>query len=491
MTSEVLINAGYLETRIALVEDGRLVDLDIEQNRRQGPVGNIFVGRAERVVPSVGAAFVELGLERAGFLPASEARHFEGPPVGDEALGIEALVDEGQAVIVQVQKDAIGDKDAFLTSDLTLPGRYLVFGPRRSGVAVSARIGDEAERRRLIEATAEIEGGGGFIVRTAAEGAAAEDLAADATELRDRWDDIQARAQAFDARPPLLLHGDLDPVSKALRDRLGPEIETVLIDDSQAYAEAKRYAQAVMPDLAERLQRFAGGDVFAHHDVAEQILAALEPHVELPSGGHICIETTEALTAVDVNSGRHKGQYGGRHGGRRQQAETALVCNLEAAAAVAHQIRLRGIGGIIVIDFIHLPEREHRDQVVAALEAAFATDPAPVRVGRMMEFGLVALTRRRSRQTLVTSLSDVCEHCEGAGRLPSAESVAAEVLRQAEREAPSRPGGTLALTVAPEVAALLWHDDVDLEAFGRRLGRQVEVYEDAELARYEHDLEIT
>ena len=483
MTSEVLINAGYLETRIALVEDGRLVDLIIEQNRRQGYVGNIFVGRAERVVASVGAAFVELGLERAGFLPASEARHFDGPPVGDEAPGISALVDEGQAVIVQVQKDAIGDKDAFLTSDLTLPGRYLVFGPRRSGVAVSARIGDEAERRRLIEATAEIEGGGGFIVRTAAEGAAAEDLAADATELRDRWDDIQARAQAFDARPPLLLHGDLDPVSKALRDRLGPEIETVLIDDSQAYAEAKRYAQAVMPDLAERLQRFAGGDVFAHHDVAEQILAALEPHVELPSGGHICIETTEALTAVDVNSGRHTS--------RRQQAETALECNLEAARAVALQIRLRGIGGIIVIDFIHLDEREHRNQVVATLEEAFATDPSPVRIGRMMEFGLVALTRRRSRETLVGRLSDACEHCEGAGRLPSVESVAAEVLRQAEREAPSRPGGTLALTVAPDVAALLWHEDVDLEAFGRRVGRQVEVYEDPELARYEHDLEIT
>ncbi|MDP6406088.1 MAG: ribonuclease E/G, partial [Alphaproteobacteria bacterium] len=224
MTSEVLINAGYLETRIALVEDGRLVDLIIEQNRRQGYVGNIFVGRAERVVASVGAAFVELGLERAGFLPASEARHFDGPPVGDEAPGISALVDEGQAVIVQVQKDAIGDKGAFLTSDLTLPGRYLVFGPRRSGVAVSARIGDEAERRRLIEATAALEGSGGFIVRTAAEGAAAEDLAADATELRGRWADIQARAQSHDIRPPVLLHGDLDPVSKALRDRMGPEI---------------------------------------------------------------------------------------------------------------------------------------------------------------------------------------------------------------------------------------------------------------------------
>ena len=483
MTSEVLINAGYLETRIALVEDGRLVDLIIEQNRRQGYVGNIFVGRAERVVASVGAAFVELGLERAGFLPASEARHFDGPPVGDEAPGISALVDEGQAVIVQVQKDAIGDKGAFLTSDLTLPGRYLVFGPRRSGVAVSARIGDEAERRRLIEATAALEGSGGFIVRTAAEGAAAEDLAADATELRGRWADIQARAQSHDIRPPVLLHGDLDPVSKALRDRMGPEIEAVLIDDGQAYAEAKRYAQAVMPDLAERLQRVAGGDVFSHHDVAEQILAALEPHVALPSGGHICIETTEALTAVDVNSGRHTS--------RRQQAETALECNLEAARAVALQIRLRGIGGIIVIDFIHLDEREHRNQVVATLEEAFATDPSPVRIGRMMEFGLVALTRRRSRETLVGRLSDVCEHCEGAGRLPSAESVAAEVLRQAEREAPSRPGGTLALTVAPDVAALLWHKDVDLEAFGRRVGRQVEVYEDPELARYEHDLEIT
>ncbi len=483
MTSEVLINAGYLETRIALVEDGRLVDLIIEQNRRQGYVGNIFVGRAERVVASVGAAFVELGLERAGFLPASEARHFDGPPVGDEAPGISALVDEGQAVIVQVQKDAIGDKGAFLTSDLTLPGRYLVFGPRRSGVAVSARIGDEAERRRLIEATAALEGSGGFIVRTAAEGAAAEDLAADATELRGRWADIQARAQSHDIRPPVLLHGDLDPVSKALRDRMGPEIEAVLIDDGQAYAEAKRYAQAVIPDLAERLQRVAGGDVFSHHDVAEQILAALEPHVALPSGGHICIETTEALTAVDVNSGRHTS--------RRQQAETALECNLEAARAVALQIRLRGIGGIIVIDFIHLDEREHRNQVVATLEEAFATDPSPVRIGRMMEFGLVALTRRRSRETLVGRLSDACEHCEGAGRLPSVESVAAEVLRQAEREAPSRPGGTLALTVAPDVAALLWHEDVDLEAFGRRVGRQVEVYEDPELARYEHDLEIT
>ncbi len=483
MTSEVLINAGYLETRIALVEDGRLVDLIIEQNRRQGYVGNIFVGRAERVVASVGAAFVELGLERAGFLPASEARHFDGPPVGDEAPGISALVDEGQAVIVQVQKDAIGDKGAFLTSDLTLPGRYLVFGPRRSGVAVSARIGDEAERRRLIEATAALEGSGGFIVRTAAEGAAAEDLAADATELRGRWADIQARAQSHDIRPPVLLHGDLDPVSKALRDRMGPEIEAVLIDDGQAYAEAKRYAQAVMPDLAERLQRVAGGDVFSHHDVAEQILAALEPHVALPSGGHICIETTEALTAVDVNSGRHTS--------RRQQAETALECNLEAARAVALQIRLRGIGGIIVIDFIHLDEREHRNQVVATLEEAFATDPSPVRIGRTMEFGLVALTRRRSRETLVGRLSDACEHCEGAGRLPSVESVAAEVLRQAEREAPSRPGGTLALTVAPDVAALLWHEDVDLEAFGRRVGRQVEVYEDPELARYEHDLEIT
>ncbi|NIJ43015.1 ribonuclease G [Parvibaculum indicum] len=464
MSEEVLINVGPGETRVAVVERGRPVEFFLERTMadalkdrtgRAGHsvIGNIFLGRVQRVLPGMQAAFVEIGLERAGFLGAREARCLCELTGLDEGTlpPISACVTEGQEILVQAVKDPISEKGARLSANVTLPGRLLVLVPNQSGVALSRRIEDEPERERLTALVEEmverfnacgVTGEpAGFIVRTAAIGATAEEIAADARQLAEEWRQVRDRQKR--SSPPSVVFHDLDPVAKTLRDCVNADTERVLIDDAEAFAEAKHYCKRAMPEMLDRVQLFNGpGALFALYDVDGQIETALEPRVELPSGGWITIETTEALTAIDVNSGRYTAATG--------LEETSARINLEAVEEIVHQLRLRGTGGIVVIDFIHLNEPGNIEKVIDALETGFARDRVPTQISAMSEFGLVEMTRKRVREPLDKLLTEPA-YANCRPRRKTCATVANDLLRRIQREAAGAPGRTLVAHASTEV----------------------------------------
>ena len=447
MAHEILIDVGPGETRIALIEEDRLAAISIERPRRKSLVGSLWLGRVVRVMAGMQAAFVDLGLPRAGFLAARDARVLADPPPGDTVPPIGALLQEGQSVLVEVTKDPLGDKGVKLTAEATLPGRYLVYVPRGNGIHLSRRIEDEGERARLAAALAgAIAGSEGFIVRTAAAGEPTEALLAEAARLKAAWAEVSAQAAA--ARPPSCLWRDLDPVVRALRDHLTRRIDRVRVNSLAAFADAQRYAAEALPALADRLELHQGAaPLFALYDVEAELGRALQKRVPLPSGGAITIEATQALTAIDVDSGSYTAGQG--------LEETSLHTNLEAAREVARQLRLRGIGGIIVVDFIHLEAEANREALLTALREALARDKAPTRVLGMSEFGLVELTRKRTGEPLARAASETCATCIGEGRVPSPAAVAAELARRVQGEAAAAPGRPLTLVAAPEVVKAL------------------------------------
>jgi len=449
---EVLIEHGLFETRVALIADGRVVELLLDRADRPGRLGNIYLGRVTRVVPGMQAAFVDIGAGQAGFLGVREAQALVGTTraAGKEmSAPIEACVQEGQAVLVQAIKEPIGDKGMRLSANPTLPGRYLAFAPRGTGSRVSRHIADEGERARLAALLAGIAGegeGGAFVARTKAAGVDADGLAAEATALRAAWRALEARRKS--ARVPACLYEEPDAAVRALRDHAGDEIRRVRVDAADGLARLRAYCARFAPALGDRLELHgAEAPLFDLYGVEDDIEAALEPRVPLPSGGFLTIEGTEALTAVDVDSGRFVDPGGA--------AETGLRTNLEAAEATARQLRLRGIGGIVVIDFIHAAGAGHARRLLDALEAALADDPAPTRVIGMSELGLVEMTRKRTGEPLANLMSEACPGCRGAGRVPTVAATAARIERRAAREARAARGGRLIVEAAPEVAAWL------------------------------------
>ena len=437
------------EIRAAAIDDGQMVELFIERKGRRSLIGDIYLGRVERILPGMDAAFVDIGIGRAGFLGIDGARApndtsndtRDGAQNGRGRIG-EHLT-EGQAVRVQIAKDAVGRKGVQLTRRVTLAGRHLVLSPLQNRIAVSRQIEDEVERTRLqglVEAAAEP--GEGFIVRTASVGAGAEDLTRDAAFLRRLWSEIEARQAR--ATTPALLHEDLSPLLRLFRDRVSRSIEEVRIDSPGGYAAARDFCTAFMPGLTDRLVLHAGPEpIFEDADVEAEIERALGTRVELPSGVEIVIEATEALTAIDVNSSRFTGSGG--------IEETAYATNLEAAAEAARQIRLRNIGGLIIIDFIHMDENAHWVSVLERLSAAFAGDRNNVRVMGRTEAGLVEVTRRRQRESLAQMMTELCPDCGGRGRIESTDTVALEVMRAMRREARSARPGTLVVMASGEI----------------------------------------
>jgi ribonuclease G len=479
MAHEILIDAGPGETRIALIEDDRLAAVSIEQPLRQSLVGSLWLGRVVRVMAGMQAAFVDLGLPRAGFLAARDAKVLGDAAGSDETPPIGTLLHEGQAVLVEVAKDPLGDKGVKLSAEVTLPGRYLVYAPRGNGIHLSRRIEDMAERDRLAAMLAgAVAGSEGFIVRTAASGAPAEAIGEEAAQLKAAWSEIVLRAGA--AKPPTCLWRDLDPVVRALRDHLTARVERVRINSAQAFAAAKSYAATALPALADRLELHQGpAALFELYDVEADLARAVQKRVALPSGGAITIEATQALTAIDVDSGSYTAGRG--------LEETSLHTNLEAATEVARQLRLRGIGGIIVVDFIHLEAEANRAALLAALRDALAHDRAPTRVLGMSEFGLVELTRKRTGEPLARAASEACTTCVGEGRVPSPAAVAAELARRAQREAAAAPGRPLTLVAAPEVAKAL-EEGGCLGALGNLVGAEVHLRADARCRRGDYDV---
>ncbi len=442
MGESLLIEAMPGEIRAAAVKDARVVDLFIERRGRESLVGNIYLGRVERVVDGVDAAFVDIGLGRSGFLALRDARSGDRP-ARDSGGPTGSRIVEGEAIRVQVAKDSAGSKGVQLDRRIALAGRYLVYTPGRERVAVSRQITGPEERARLetlVRAAAE--DGEGFIVRTAAEEADGSEIAADAAFLRRTWSGIEAASVS--APPPALLHEEPPPLFRLLRDRAGDETEEIVIDSPGSFAAARDYCRSFLPALESRLRLYTEPEpLFAAADVEAEIERALAPRVGLRSGGELVIEATEALTAIDVNSGRYSG-------GNRLE-ETALRTNLEAANEAARQIRLRNIGGLIIIDFIHMRDRSGWERVMDTLGDALAGDRTNVRLNGRPGSGPVEITRRRQRESLEWMHTEPCAHCGGRGRVTTPQSAALRVMRAIRREARLARPGPMVVTAGNEV----------------------------------------
>ena len=406
MSHEILMSVENGLLRVAQVEDGALTGVQAallkqSEDKSGNMVGQIYLARVERVVERLQAAFVDIGFDKSAFLGAREARALV--PDATRDTPIEDCVEDGDTVLVQVTRPPQGDKGAQVTADVTLAGRGVVLAPSRSRIAVSRQIEDETERARLTDLAEKIRAGdgveavdvdgmdgpSGWVLRTAAEGQEIDALAADMANVAAQWEALLARAEDMDA--PSLIHEDLGPVEKALRDLVRADTAAVVVEGAAAFAAAKGFMRQNMAPLADILSAGADGEIlFDRHDVAGQLDKAMSPRVELPSGAWLMIETTEAMTTVDVNSGRAEGD--------------ALAVNLEAAAALAKQIRLRALGGLIAIDFIDMTDETAHEAVLKALDAGFEGDKNPVRIGPMSEFSVVEMTRRREVMTLAEAL---------------------------------------------------------------------------------------
>ena len=481
MGESLLINVMPGETRAALVEDGRVVELFIERKDRRSAVGNIYLGRVERILPGMDAAFVEIGLDRAGFLGIDGARPADAGRRDGERIA--DYLREGQAVRVQVSRDAIGRKGVQLTRLIALAGRCLVHTPLRDRVAVSRRIEAEDARERLRRMVADLaRPGEGFIVRTAAAGLGEAELVRDADYLRLLWRDIESRQASASA--PALLHEEPGPLLRLFRDRVGETTGEIRVDSPGGFAAARDFCETFMPAVAERLALHTGPrPIFEEDDVEAEIERALGARIDLPSGGEIVIETTEALTAIDVNSGRFTGAH--------RLEDTARAANLEAAGEIARQIRLRNIGGMVVIDFIHMAEEAHWRAVLDALAAAFAGDRDNVRIVGRTGAGLVELTRRRRRESLAQTMTETCPRCGGRGRVDSPDTIAHEVLRAMKREARAARAGGLVVTASGDVVDCLEAAGTGtLETLEASLGRRIRFDRDPHRAPGSFDIAV-
>jgi ribonuclease G len=462
---EICIDSVPGETRVALVEDGVLSEIVVERAEARGITGNIYLGRVRNVLPGMQAAFLDLGLERDGFLyvedaggphPSGRAEPEGEGPSGDDPLApaprdrIEDLVKPGQEIIVQVAKDPVSRKGPRITTHITLPGRLLVFLPGVEHVGVSRRIEDAEERERLraeVSALGAALGApGGFIVRTAAAGLAATDLEPDARALMEAWDAIGRRRRGVAA--PRLLHQEAGAVERALRDMLRAGVEEVIVDSGELLEEVRGLVDGPGAQPAPAVRRHEGElPLFEARGLQLHLDRALRPRVWLKSGGHIVLEQTEALVAIDVNTGKYVGRAG--------LEETILRTNLEAVREIVRQIRLRDLGGIIVVDFIDMTRPADRSEVLRALEQEIKRDRARSRMLQISEFGLVEITRQRSRPSLERALCSVCETCGGSGRVRSIETLRLDILREARRRRRPTREERLAVRVHPDVARAL------------------------------------
>ncbi len=508
MRRELIINACALEVRVALLEDRVLTEFMVERTAQRGLAGNIYKGRVMRVLPGMQAAFVDIGLEKAGFLHVSDfldevgafgalAREMEegevetepvdtgeaeAEPVMDlvesenggqaplgtseeaapqgrhrkrrrgprrSRLPIEQQLRRNQEIIVQVAKEPIGTKGSRLTSFISLPGRHLVYMPTTNHLGMSRRIESAEERNRLRSIVSEVRPPqGGFIIRTACEGVAKREIQQDVTFLTRLWADIVKRAE--NQPPATLLYADLDLALRAIRDLFSSDVERLWCDHPATHERIAQFVQQYMPRLRSRVSLYEGQEpIFDHFGIEPQIERALERKVWLKSGGYLVFDQAEALTAIDVNTGRFVG--------KKNQEETVLKTNLEAVDEVANQLRLRNIGGIIIVDFIDMAKESNRKRVSEALSQALRRDKARTSMFKISELGLVQMTRKRTRESLQAMLTEPCPRCEGRAVIKSMPTLASEVLRGIQRDASRRThGGMLLVKLNPEMARYLY-----------------------------------
>lgn len=506
MTEEILVNVTPRETRVAVVENGMLQELHIERGWRRGVVGNIYKGKVQRVMPGMQAAFVEIGLDRAAFLHANDvfrtslAAAIEEPLEGDAAVvpptpaapappvtvpPITELLREGQEIVVQVVKDPIGSKGARLTTQISIPSRYLVLLPQSRMIGVSSRIEDDGERQRLktlvsMQSQGGANGQAGYIVRTNAEGQPAEALAEDIAYLGRAWTLIEQNVRT--ARVGECVYEDLTLPMRAIRDMLRRDVEKVKVDSRETCERLRAFAAQYMPGLAEKIEHYSGArPVFDLYGVEDEIQRALDKEVPLKSGGYLVIDQTEAMTTVDVNTGSFLGQ--------RNLEETVYRTNLEAAQAVARQLRLRNLGGIIIIDFIDMIDPEHRRQVLRTLEKSLARDHAKTTVYDFSPLGLVEMTRKRTIESLQRQLSEACHECGGRGTLKTAETVTYEIFREITRAVRQFEAARLLVIASPKVVARITDEEsaavAELEEF---LGKTIRFQADEQYTQEQFDV---
>lgn len=424
---DILINLTPQETRVAVLLQGVVQELHIERAAQRGLVGNIYLGKVARVLPGMQSAFVDIGLERAAFLHVADIwEHRQNPT--DKPVPIERLLRDGDTLVVQVIKDPIGTKGARLATQVSLAGRMLVYLPRDPHVGVSQRIEDEAERERLRGLLTELRPAdekGGYIVRTSAEGAAAADLAADLDYLAKLWASIQAESRLRPA--PSLLYQELSLAQRVLRDMVHDETASVQIDSRENYLKLREFTEQFVPKVTSRLLHYTGDrPLFDLYSIDDEIERALARRVDLKSGGYLVVDQTEAMTTIDVNTGGFVGT--------RNFDDTIFKTNLEAAQAIARQLRMRNLGGIIIVDFIDMVSAEHRDAVLAEFQRALARDRTRMTMSGFTQLGLVEMTRKRTRESLAHILCEPCPACQGRGSMKTARTVCYEILREVVRE---------------------------------------------------------
>ncbi|MFO7767019.1 MAG: Rne/Rng family ribonuclease [Pelovirga sp.] len=500
MTKELVINTTSHETRVALLEGGHIAELYIERERERGIVGNIYKGRVIRVLPGMQAAFVDIGLEKAAFLYVAdvfdEIEQFERHIDGDEGANgqtevepssslppIEDLLKEGQELLVQVAKEPIGTKGARITSHVSLPGRHLVFMPTVDHIGISRRIESEGERDRLRNIVEELrEPGTGFIVRTVSEGKSAEDLRQDMEFLVGLWRNISRDLDSVTA--PELIHSDLDVTSKVLRDILTEDVQRIVVDSFDEYNKILRFLRTFMPRINYRVDYYQAEEpIFDAYGLEVEISRALGRKVWLKSGGSIIIEQTEALTAIDVNTGRYVGKH--------NLEDTILKTNLEALKEIAFQLRLRNIGGLIIIDFIDMEKEAHREKVHATLEEALKGDKNKTNILKISELGLVEMTRKRVRESIGRTLCEPCPYCEGKGYVRGRLTIIYEILRELHRELADLSAGPVTLLAHPRIAGLLVDEERSgLDALEKRFHCSVQIHPHTEFHIEQYEIRV-
>ncbi|MEO6155205.1 MAG: ribonuclease G [Thermomonas sp.] len=496
MSEELLVNVTPRETRVAVVENGMLQELHIERGSQRGVVGNIYKGKVQRVMPGMQAAFVDIGLERGAFLHANDivrstqldAGESDDASAGIPQVSITELLRDGAEIVVQVVKDPISSKGARLTTQISIPSRYLVLLPRSRVIGISARIEDEDERARLKALVCELAPAGavpgmlqhGYIVRTNAEGQSREALAEDIGYLGRAWEMVDKSSAG--AKVGSCIYEDLSLPLRAVRDLIRRDVDKVKVDSHETCERLRAFAAQYMPGLAEKIEHYTGArPVFDLYGVEEEIQRALDKNVPLKSGGYLVIDQTEAMTTVDVNTGSFLGQ--------RNLEETVYRTNLEAAQSVARQLRLRNLGGIIIIDFIDMVDAEHRRQVLRTLEKSLSKDHAKTTVYDFSPLGLVEMTRKRTVESLERQLSEPCHECSGRGTIKTTETVTYEIFREIVRAVRQFDAPRLLVIASPKLVTRITEEEssavAELEEF---LGKSIRFQAEAQYMQEQFDV---
>src|SRR5262245_17011108 len=506
MTKEMIVSSNGHETMVAILEDDLVAEVFVERERQRGVVGNVYKGRVSKVLPGMQSSFIDLGLERDGFLYVAEVidtlEEFERLEAGDDDENkstrdkesqakphakMEGLRREGQEIIVQVVKEPLGTKGARLTSHVTMPGRFMVFMPTVDHIGVSRKIESREERSRLRGIVREFREAhgftGGVIIRTAAAGRSKEDIVSDLEAFHGIWTDVRQRMES--SRAPAVVYREASLVGKLLRDLLNDEFQAIRIDSQQEYQRVLELIQRILPSLVPRVKLYSKPfPIFEEYGVQAEIDKALKSKVWLKSGGSIVINQTEALVAIDVNTGRYVGK---KSAGRLE--DTIVKTNLEAVKEIVRQIRLRDLGGIIVLDFIDMEEKKNRQKILQAVELELKKDRSPSKALAVSDFGLVIITRKRVKQSLERVLTEPCPYCSGSGVIKSSATICYEILSEVKKIGPDLNGHRLLLRVNPDIArALKEEESAVMRDLKQSIGKDVTIKSDLQLHHEQFDV---